>query len=244
MSARQVLLIDFGTTSIKSALLHLDGGYFSHVRSHAALANRSPVPGRYELSPDELHERFRSVCADYMDGLGTPFDGVFICSEQNGFVALDAHDRPLTPYISWKDERSREPVNGVDTFSLVTERLGERFKAVTGWRPGPNLPLMNVTHLGRQSLLPPTCRIATLPEWLALCSGEALGAVHDTMLHGLGFYDVRRRATSDELVALVEELAGVRCTFGSLAPTGSVTGTWRHRGGRVPIYGGIGDHQW
>jgi sedoheptulokinase len=236
------LLIDFGTTSIKSALLDEERGVFSHVRSHGSAPNCATALGHYEVAPAALHERLLSICAAYSE-LDVPFAGIFVCSEQNGFVALDGRHQPLCNYVSWRDERSLEPLAGASTFALIAEALGERFRSITGWRPGPGLPIFSAAHLARQGLLPSTCRLATLPEWLAQCCQDSQHTVHDTMLHGLCFYDPRERRTSDDIVAAVEDLAGVHFTFGALAETGAVAGAWRHDGKRIPIYVGIGDHQ-
>ena len=237
------LLMDFGTTSTKSAVVDLDSGTFSHVRSHPSLANCSSTPGHYEISPDALLDRFNGICATYYGELGIRFAGIVFCSEQNGFVALDEHNRPLTNYVSWKDERSTELIDGVSSFDLVTRRLGADFKRISGWRPGAGLPVMNTVHLGRTGKLHGAARIATLPEWLALCSGDSQNVVHDTMIHCQGMYDVGRRTPSAEIVSVVEELAGVKCRFNPVAPAHAISGYWHAADARIPIYAGVGDHQ-
>jgi sugar (pentulose or hexulose) kinase len=148
------LPMDFGTTSLKTAIVDLDTGCFSLVLSHAALAGSTVAPGRYEVSPAALTKRFQSVCGFYVNLLGTSLDGIALCSEQNGSLARDDYDEPVTDYVSWKDERSLETIDGLSTFDWVMARLGPDFNRITGWRPGPNLPLMNLTHLGRSSELP------------------------------------------------------------------------------------------
>jgi sedoheptulokinase len=237
------LLVDFGTTSVKTAIANLDTGTFSLIRSHQSVPNCTAVSGHYEVPPLALRDRFLSICDMYFNQLGIQFEGIVICSEQNGFVALNQQDQPITNYVSWKDERSLEPIDGRDTYSLLTEALGEKFKRITGWRPGPGLPVMNVAHLARLSLLETPCKIVSLPEWLSLCCDDSNHVVHDTMLHGLGFYDVRDGETSSELTGLVEELTGVQCAFSSVAPTGSISGYWHSPKTKIPIYVGIGDHQ-
>jgi sedoheptulokinase len=239
----KALLIDFGTSSIKSAIVDLKSGEFSFVQSHASGECCSALPRHYEVSPSQLRERFIAICDHYLTDLAIDYEGIVICSEKNGFVALDADNSPITNYISWKDERSLEELEGVDTFSLVVEGLGDQFWAITGWRPGPGLPYMNVTHLARQARIKGECKIVSLPEWLALCSGDSNDVVHDSMLHGLCFYDVRAKIVSETLVEWVEDLTGVRCRFNSVAPTGSISGYWHVAGRRIPIYIGIGDHQ-
>jgi len=237
------LLLDFGTTSTKAAVADLDSGLFSRVRSFPSLPSCSNLPGRYEVAPTALTDRFNSVCRLYYNELPEPFAGIGLCSEQNGFVALSPANEPLTNYISWKDERSLEPIDGLSTFALLTQELGARFKEISGWRPGPGLPIMNAAHLARSGLLTGPCKIATLPEWLALCSGDSCHVVHETMVHCQGFYDMRHRRISAELTGLVEELTGLRCTFNEVADTGAVSGYWRSPNGKIPIYVGVGDHQ-
>ena len=82
-----------------------------------------------------------------------------------------------------------------------------------------------------------------MPEWLSLCCSDSKHVVHDTMLHGLGFYDVGAGETSLELTAEVEALTGIGYTFNPVAPAGSISGYWHGPNNRVPIYVGIGDHQ-
>ena len=236
------LLVDFGTTSTKTALVDLDSGIFSHIQSHPSVPGLQ-APGRYEIEPQALTSRFLGICDLYSNEMGVRFDGLVLCSEQNGFVALDDQNHPITNYVSWKDERSLEPIDGVDTFSLIVQTLGDAFKQISGWRPGPGLPIMNATHMARLSQLPSRCKIVSLPEWLALCCDDGTGIVHDSMLHGLAFYDVHGKSVSPELVAAVEDLCGVRFAFNQMAPASAIAGYWHGARGKVPIYGGVGDHQ-
>ena len=118
-------------------------------------------PGRYEIEPQALTARFLGICDLYARQMASRLTGIVLCSEQNGFVALDDQNKPLTNYVSWKDERSLEPVDGVDTFSLLVEHFGDAFKQISGWRPGPGLPIMNAAHMARlRAPLPLQDRVA------------------------------------------------------------------------------------
>ena len=237
------LLVDLGTTNVKTAMVNLDTGILSSIRSHPAAPNCAEIPGHYEVSPFALKERFLSICDLYFNQLEVPFEGIVVCSEKNGFMALNTENEPITNYISWKDERSLEPIDGISTFTLLTDQLGDRFKRLTGWRPGPGLPFMNATHLARLARLKTPCKIVSLPEWLSLCCDDSNDIVHDTMLHGLTFYDVHKKKISTELIERVEDLTEVKCTFNNVAPTGSIAGYWHSHTDKVPIYVAIGDHQ-
>ena len=185
------LLIDFGTTSTKSALVDLDSGIFSHLLRHPSISPNPTPSGRCELSLEAIALRFEQICTRYLELTDRdPFAGIVVCSEMHGLAVLDRAPphRPLTPYISWLDQRSLEPVDGVDTFALVTDRLGtSRFRAITGMRPRPGFPLFNLVHWARSAPdVPPTGLVVSLPGWLVLnASATTPGTIGNTGAAGL-----------------------------------------------------------
>ena len=237
------LLVDFGTTSTKSALVDLDSGAFSHILRHPAIPNCAAPSSHYEISLDAIRARFLDICTHYYDHLKVHFAGIAICSEMHGFAILDHNKKPLTNYISWKDERSLQEIEGNSTYSRITSHLGPKFQTITGMRPRPGFPLLNLTHLARTSPLPPTSRVVSLPGWLALCSDDSCDLVHSTILAGMGFYDIRRRRIAPELVDLVADLSGYKCRLNNLAPATASAGYWHKNGHKIPLYVGVGDHQ-
>ncbi|HIM57637.1 MAG TPA: hypothetical protein EYM39_13135 [Candidatus Latescibacteria bacterium] len=262
------LLVDFGTTSTKSALVDLDSGLFSHLLRHPSIPPQPAPSGRCEISLEAIALGFEQICTSYLELTERDaFAGIVICSEMHGFAVLDRAPphRPLTPYISWLDQRSLEPVNGVDTFAMITDRLGSgRFKAVTGMRLRPGLPLLNLVHWARSAPdVPPVGLVVSLPGWLALNANAAapghIGAPagtgspaaecvppveHPTMLAGMAFYDVNRHEVSRELLDLVRDLTGFSALLGECASgAAAVAGHWYSDDGAIPIYAGVGDHQ-
>lgn len=102
------LLVDFGTTSTKAALVDLDTGAFAHPQRYPAIPSIPGPSGHFELPLGALRRRFLEICADGQ--AQAPLHGILLCSEMHGFALLDAQDQPLGNYISWKDERSRHPL--------------------------------------------------------------------------------------------------------------------------------------
>ncbi|MFA6111928.1 MAG: FGGY family carbohydrate kinase [Candidatus Latescibacterota bacterium] len=237
------LLIDFGTTSTKATAVDLDTGTFSPPRSFPSVTVLPAVAGHSELSLEGIAARFDEICCQYRDAAGLPLAGIVLCSEMHGFAVLDRNDRPLTPYIGWRDERSLERIDEVSTFDLVIGRLGSSFKAVTGMNPRPGFPLLNLIHLGRQGLLPAQGRVVSLPGWLARISGDGRGLDHPTLLAGMTYYDVARRKISTELLDLTREMTGFIAELDRPAAAGEVAGYWRHGEERIPILVAAGDHQ-
>lgn len=237
------LLLDFGTTRTKSALVDLDTGLFLHPQSYPSISRLDGPPGHHAIPLEAIRARFLEICGYYRDELDLPFEGIVLCSEMHGFAVLDEQNRPLTPYLGWKDERSLESVEGISTFALLSEKVGDRFKAITGMRPRPGFALFNLVHLGRAGRLPATGQVVSLPGWLARCSGEGLARDHPTLLAGMAFYDVEERTISAPLLDLTRELTGFIPRLDEPAPEGQVAGYWHRSGERIPIFVGAGDHQ-
>ncbi len=235
------LLLDFGTTSTKSTLVDLETGAFTQPETHSALNNLAEHPGRSEFDLQSVYERFDAICARYY--ARQPFVGISLCSEMHGFAVLDADDRPLTQYISWKDERSLEVIQGHRAFDDLLDGFGDAFKDLTGMKPRPGFAPMNLLHVAREISLPSSARIVDLPGWLCRASGHPTGYAHPTMLAGLALYDVQRAEVAHALIERIAQLCGVRVELDAPAPAGQIAGYWDSGTQRVPIYVGIGDHQ-
>ena len=237
------LLVDFGTTSTKSALLQLESGRFEHLRRHPALAAVPGPAGHHEVPLAAIRERFDDLCAEAWAVSGG-FLGIVLCSEMHGFALLHPRTRePLTRYISWLDGRSLERVGGRSSFELVAAHLGDGFRRLSGMRPRPGLPLINLVHCGRTIDLPPEVEIVSLPGWL--CRAEAGGPPpeHPTILAGMALYDVSRKGIAPDLLETARELGGVSPIPGEVADETTAAGHWAGPRGPVPVYAGVGDHQ-
>jgi len=243
------LAVDFGTTSTKSTLVDLETGIFSHLRRHAALPTAATVPGHHEVSLEAIRRRFDAICIDAWEA--APFDGIVLCSEMHGFALLHpATGMPLTEYVSWLDARALEIVDGTSTVDAVTDHLGDdRFRQLTGMRPRPGFPLLNLIHCGRTLDLPEQVVVLSLPGWLAT-GGQSPGASlptlppeHPTILAGMALYDVRAKVVAAQLLDVVQQLGGVSAHVGAPAAENTISGHWQGPDEAVPIYAGVGDHQ-
>ncbi len=238
------LLVDFGTTSTKSALLQLDSGRFEHLRRHPALPAVPGPAGHHEVPLAAIRERFHDLCAEAWTASGGGFEGIVLCSEMHGFALLDPRTRePLTQYVSWLDGRSLERVDGRSSFELVADHLGDRFRRLTGMRPRPGFPLINLVHCSRTMELPPEVEMVSLPGWLCRAEDGGPPPEHPTILAGMALYDVAGRKIAPELLETARELGGVSPLAGEVADEATVAGEWSGPRGPVPVYAGVGDHQ-
>jgi sugar (pentulose or hexulose) kinase len=237
------LLLDFGATHLKSSVVDLDSGRFSHFFKQPAVVNCSKIKGHHELSLLALKDQFLSVCHHYVNHLGFGLGGIVLCSQMHGFVITDLDNNSLTEYISWRDERSLQFLKGESTFELVQQELGGLFREISGMRPRPGLAFVNALHMARSMDLGHELKILSLPEWLVLNGIEAKNVVHETMLAGSGFYDVKKRELSRELLGFFEEICGVRCIFNEPVSFQTPAAYVKIFHQKIPVYVGVGDHQ-
>jgi sugar (pentulose or hexulose) kinase len=248
------LAVDFGTTSTKSALVDLTTGVFSHLRRLPALPTVAPVGGHHEVSLEAIRQRFDTICANAWKA--APFDGIVLCSEMHGFAILHASTgTPLTQYVSWLDARSLEVLDGESTVGAVAQRLGDAaFRKITGMRPRPGFPLLNLIHCARTLDLPEEIVIVSLPGWLATqCAFPAQGTTpaqgvfpapeHPTILAGMALFDVVAGENSEVMLDVVRDLGKVDVRIGDPAVDDTLAGYWYSPDDPVPIYAGVGDHQ-
>ena len=246
------LLIDFGTTSTKSATVDLDTGHFSTLQRHPSIPPDPGIgPGRHEVAVEAIYQRFDEICRSQWSRTPSGYAGIVICSEMHGFAVIDDGGAPLTPYVSWLDARCLEHLSGATTYSRLVETLGPRFKAITGMKPRSGFPLMNLTHLALE-----TARftdhgyVVSLPGWLATAADRSRGAdfsgppaEHPTLLAGMGLFDVSTSRASTELADAVRSLSGFTPVLGETAASSTISGQWQGPDSAVPIFAGVGDHQ-
>ena len=244
------LLIDFGTTSTKSAQVDLSTGHFTNLQRHPAIPPDPTTPTtHHEIPLETIYSRFDQICRTQWDH--TSYSGILLCSEMHGFTVLSKQGLPLSPYVSWLDARSLDPVDGTSIYDVLVEKLGPRFKAITGMKPRSGFPLMNLAHLAHQREdLGESGFILSLPGWLAVAAERARGVdfagpppEHPTLLAGMALYDVEAAIAAPELADAVESLSGFRPELGRVGSSSTIAGHWQSPTATVPIYAGVGDHQ-
>ncbi len=245
----KALLIDFGATRIKSAILDLENGAIVSLRDWEMFNVAPNSPERYEIPTEWLTCIFCDVCNHYYNNAHTRFQSVFLCSQMHGFIVADDKNVPQTNYISWRDHRSQVPdAYGQTSFELLQHALAKHlprqtFRAITGMRLRPSLPIANFFDWVRENRPNGPLRLLTIPDWLACCSNRATGIAHTSMLAGLGFWNIRTQECDIQLISLFKETFGVVPLLNKAAQTNDVAGFWVAGEQSIPIYVGVGDHQ-
>ncbi len=140
--------LDLGTTGIKAGLLSAQGELDAVVVRHAPPV--MAVAGRYESDAEAYAEAVDAVLAECLARTGAR-PPLGLCSQRSSFVIWErASGRPVTPLISWQDDR------GMASCEALREKEG-RIRALTG------LPLTPYYLAPKLSVL-----LAAQPEWRTL----------------------------------------------------------------------------
>ncbi len=238
----EVLLLDFGASRIKCAL------WSSAVQSLTA-EREVPAPqtvkgsyGEVEIDP-EAYWRALEATAGALLERHPHIDSLWICAEMHGIIVADANGSPLTPYISWRDERGTFPQeNGRTTFDRLCEK-DDSFFARSGMRLRAGLPVLTLAHLRGNDVLPRApIRLFTLVDWLLWRGGERAPSIHDSLAAGTGFYDIHQGCWSPELLTFAG-LDSSEVDLPSIRPAGVQLGSISLVGREINVYGGLGDLQ-
>lgn len=99
-----VLGVDVGTTSTKVLAMDRDGQELA-VASHGYPLDE-PFPGRAEQDPDAIVAAVLAGVRDVTAAIRAPVAGLCLSTAMHGLMALDSDDRPLTPVVTWADQRA------------------------------------------------------------------------------------------------------------------------------------------
>ncbi len=235
-------LLDFGASRIKCALWSAGANSLS-----AEIEVPAPQPalgsgGKVEVDP-EAYWRAIEATVGTLVTRHPEVSSVWICSEMHGVIAADMKGNPITPYISWRDERSTFATEGGQTTFDALSELDKAFFAKSGMRLRPGLPFLTLAHLRRkQAIGTVPIRLFTLVDWLLWRGGERDPAIHASLAAGTGLYDIHDNDWSGDLIQAVG-LAACHVATPRVLPAGAILGKIDVAGRRLSVFGGLGDLQ-
>lgn len=213
------LLIDVGSTSLKSAVYDTQSSEKGNVRKCPFPAPLRNEPPFFEVDAGAILAAVRAMIDAVL-----PLDAICFSVQMHGYLLGDASGRAVTPYISWQDERSLcLPENRRYPFALPAGR---------GVSKKPNLPLagLHMMRSGQPELFRRAARVYSLGSFIAhALTGR--NAAHITDLAPIGAYDAHSGA--------LEEAGLPPLAFPQALTSFEPVGTYR--GARV--YAPVGDQQ-
>ncbi len=230
---RTLLVVDLGSSSTKAALIDTRRGI-------VALATRPtpidrPAPGRVEHDAARQLDTVREVMAELAERATAPPAAAAIASQRStGLWVEPGSLAPLTPAVSWQDERGASVVG-----SLEPDR--ERLESIAGLPLAPAWTAVTATALARESTLPVERRLLPLGCYVAAHLTGLPPRIDPTLANRTFLVDAASQDWSRELLAAfgitrdqLPELVPSVADHGALAWPG---------GGSVPLRVLIGDQQ-
>ena len=234
--------IDIGTTFLKGAVLDLAAGAIAHL---VRLPVPAPVAGlpstRYELDSNAVLAAVRGLLGDLLRA-APDARGLVMCSQMHCLVFTDAHGRPHSNVITWKDQRALEPSpsgHGMlfeDLAALVTAEEQRQL----GGEMRVGVPIATLFALRRQGLLPQGLYAVSLPDFVManLCGLEP--TTDPTLASAQGLFHIDR---SDWHRELIEKLGFGALHWPRIRPSGEVLGEASIDGRAITCHVPIGDQQ-
>lgn len=122
MAADLILALDIGTTSIKAAVISLDGR--SLLDFGETYPTARPGAGVVEQDPDDWTGRIDRAMGRVVDaGLAPRIAAIGLTSQVNTHLFLDGRGKPLMPAIVWQDSRAAAEAAELDASVTLAQKL-------------------------------------------------------------------------------------------------------------------------
>lgn len=221
---RYALLIDFGATRIKSAILDLDEGSYevNHISEGSSVIGQI-IPTRFFT--DALLEHI--ACSTQVAKIAA----IVMCCEMHGFARPKGKTSSDREYISWRYSTDSQE----DTIRNLN---GSNYKEVSGLRPRRGLPA--VTLLAETATIDDKYikkkDISFLPDEICRQLGGSRNIAHVTLAHASGFFARNNNPISD---FGLDKFTIPEASTDDLVELGYVTVEEKN----IPCFGGYGDLQ-
>ena len=125
--------LDIGSSTIKGGVLDAENGTVSHVVREPFPPPLGGLPaGFYEVAPQPIVAGVQSVVNQLLDA-APQAQGIFVAGQMGGVMLVDSAGRPLTNYLSWRDQRSRAThSNGASCLSPSSISCCRKARSRTG----------------------------------------------------------------------------------------------------------------
>lgn len=180
--------LDIGSTTIKGAVLDLE-------RNEPGLTVTRPFPmpvaglppGWIEFRPNDIEVEVRHVVGELL-AAAPDCAGLFCSGQMGGLVLVDRAGKALTNYLSWRDQRTLQPTESVEsTLQAIRERWSDSELSDVGNELQAGSASALLFWLKEHGQLPPQAMPATAADYVLgrLCGvspqtdpTQAIGLLH------------------------------------------------------------------
>ncbi len=233
------LALDIGSSSLKGAVLDVASREISHLESR-------PFPAAIEGLPPQCFEvepaTVEAAACDIITALlakAPDAERLYCSGQMGGLMLVDEQGRPLSNYLSWRDQRSRAPdADGQSMLEQVRFRLGDDLFESIGRELQPGSTTTLLYWLNKNKMLPAGAIPISIGDYVvgALCGSRP--RMHVT--HAIGMLDLESLDWHHKAFA---QLGLAHVALPQLVRNVECVGSFEHRGRHIDCFGAYGDQQ-
>jgi sugar (pentulose or hexulose) kinase len=231
--------LDLGSTSIKGAVLDLSRANLSQFHSEPFPGPESTnIPLGHEVCLDKVMAATHSVLARLIDA-APDADELYICSQMGGLVLSDSNGKPLSRYMSWRDQRTLSNFSTDISFLAKAEiQVGPKGLSSLGNELKAGSASALLFWLAQKELLPTGVVASSLGEWVVAQLCQTPISMHPTM--AIGWLNLPRKDWDYESF---ENLGLNQIAFPKLIWDIAPVGTFQLGHRKLRVYPALGDQQ-
>lgn len=233
------LALDLGTSFIKGAVLDAAANRIAQIQRIPFPEPINNLPPLFcEIEPYKIIDATRELIARLAPH-APDCEGVVMCGQMQGLVLTDDCARPLTNYISWRDQRAlgQHPAGGT-YFDNLTTHITPDERRQMGRELRASLPVCTLYWLNENRQLPHRAIPSSLTDFVIanLCATTPTIEPTNASVHG-----VLNLETMDWQWSVIEKLGLADLRFPDVRRAGDVIGYFDLSGTHVPCYTPFGD---
>lgn len=231
--------LDVGSSSIKGGVLDLDSGEVGGVVKEAFPDPIAGLPaGHFEVAPDAVVAGVGRVIERLL--VEAPdAKGVFVAGQMGGTILIDETGRPLSNYLSWRDQRTLQPQSsGTSYCNAVRQRWSEAEFAELGRELQPGSTTSLLFWLQEQGKLPQAAGLASIADFAIARLCGSTPHMHPT--HAIGVLNLNHRDWHRSALA---KLGLEQIRWPAIADESQPIGTLQSPLPPIPCYAAFGDQQ-
>ncbi|MCA9012112.1 MAG: hypothetical protein KDB01_20310 [Planctomycetaceae bacterium] len=163
----RIIGLDIGSSTIKAGILDLDSGAVTDLTREAFPERIAGLPSHhFEVDPDEVVRRVAGLI-HRLATAAPDIDSIFCCGQMGGVLLCNQKLRPLTNYLSWRDQRTTLPNDsGLTTLESLRNRWTDSMFEVIGSELKPGSATSLLFWLQQRRQLPDQATPVTLGDYV------------------------------------------------------------------------------
>jgi len=233
------LALDIGSSSLKGAVLDVTRREISHIESRPFPAAIEGLPAQwFEVELPAVEAAARDIIIALLS-VAPDAERLYCSGQMGGLVLVNEHGRPLSNYLSWRDQRSLAPeADGRSLLEHARLQLGDELFESIGRELQPGSTTTLLAWLVARNELPSGAVPISLGDYVmgALCGSRP--RMHVT--HAIGMLDL---VSLDWHREAFERLGLGHVTLPQLVHSIECAGSCELGGQQLECFGAYGDQQ-